>query len=219
MDGRKYDKTESEKIWDDYYNESSTGFIRTVNRLWFARVFQKSLLSIAGKNGMKILEVGCGEGFTSARISKLGNESYLMDISINALHETGKNFRKLGCAGAFVKGDIFSMGLKSESFDVVWNQGVLEHFDNAETAIKEMWRVVRKGGYLVIYVPGIFSPLNFYHAALKKLHLMRLWPFEDQIFYSKRLLERQVTRATGRKPETKRLWSTFGFSLVSYLKK
>jgi SAM-dependent methyltransferase len=48
------------------------------------------------------------------------------------------------------------MGFRDGTFDVVWNGGVLEHFtDEGKAAlIREMWRVTRPGGLLVILVPN-----------------------------------------------------------------
>jgi ubiquinone/menaquinone biosynthesis C-methylase UbiE len=45
-----------------------------------------------------------------------------------------------------IEGNIFEMPFKSESFDFVWNIGVIEHYDlkNIESILKEMIRVCKR---------------------------------------------------------------------------
>lgn len=52
-----------------------------------------------------------------------------------------------------VIGPIESMPFADESFDSALCNAVLEHVENAERGIRELARVVRKGGYLVVTVP------------------------------------------------------------------
>ncbi len=60
-----------------------------------------------------------------------------------------------------VIGPIESMPFADESFDSALCNAVLEHVENAELGIRELARVVRKGGHLVVTVPF----LQPYHAS------------------------------------------------------
>ncbi|MFC2150837.1 class I SAM-dependent methyltransferase, partial [Calditrichota bacterium] len=44
-------------------------------------------------------------------------------------------------------------GLKDESFDFVHTSHTLEHIPDAELALKNWWRVLKPGGFLIIYLP------------------------------------------------------------------
>ena len=44
-------------------------------------------------------------------------------------------------------------GLADNSFDFVYSSHCLEHLDNADEALKNWWRVVKTGGYLILYLP------------------------------------------------------------------
>ena len=44
-------------------------------------------------------------------------------------------------------------GLKDSEFDFVYSSHMLEHVENAETALKNWWRVLKPGGYLILYLP------------------------------------------------------------------
>jgi SAM-dependent methyltransferase len=50
-------------------------------------------------------------------------------------------------------GDAFSLPFMDETFDLVFHQGLLEHFHNPDDMIKEHKRVLKKGGYLLVDVP------------------------------------------------------------------
>jgi len=50
----------------------------------------------------------------------------------------------------------FTMKFPSESFDYVWNGGVIEHFNDKEKIlmIRKMWNLVKPGGKLLISFPN-----------------------------------------------------------------
>ena len=168
----KYSQDNSIKVWDSFYkSKRSNKIIRKVNELYFTHIFQKTLLGVLKKRAGKLLEAGCGEAITSARLAKLGYKVTLIDISESALNQAKLNFKLHNAKGTFVQGSIFKMKFSNDAFDVTWNQGVIEHFDKAEDAIKEMYRVTKKNGFVIILVPAVFSPLYFYDRLLKFLRL------------------------------------------------
>jgi len=44
-------------------------------------------------------------------------------------------------------------GLDDESFDFVYSSHLLEHLPDCEQALKNWWRVLKPGGYLILYLP------------------------------------------------------------------
>ncbi len=44
-------------------------------------------------------------------------------------------------------------GLESDNFDFVYSSHTLEHLINLEVALKSWWNVLRRNGYLIIYIP------------------------------------------------------------------
>tara|TARA_Y100000310_G_C20450290_1_gene700376 strand:+ start:154 stop:822 length:669 start_codon:yes stop_codon:yes gene_type:complete len=215
-----YNKNKSKNIWNKHYKDNASNrIIRFVNEVYFTKIFWHVFLKIYKKKSGKILEAGSGEGIMSSRLAKLNYDVTLLDISENALEQAKINFKKNNARGTFVRGDIFKMDFPSNSFDIVWNQGVIEHFKPPKLAIKEMIRVTKKGGYVIIFVPAKYSPLQFYYLVLKSFNLLKFWPFDDQIFYSKKLLRKHIESVTQIKPKIKRIFLSFGFSMVAYFKK
>jgi ubiquinone/menaquinone biosynthesis C-methylase UbiE len=57
-----------------------------------------------------------------------------------------RNFRRAGREGKYLVGDMCSLPFDDGSFDIVFSDGVLEHFESIERPIKEMVRILKPGG-------------------------------------------------------------------------
>ncbi len=219
-----YDKKRSEKIWTSFYsrNDPQTKLVRFLDNNYFSYAFRQSLNTILPFKG-SIMEAGCGEGMISARLAKERYTITLLDISEQALEAAKTNVdlvtQNKKVKVKYIQGDIFKLPFKDNTFDVVWNQGVLEHFSNPESAISQMYRVTKKSGHVAILVPYVYSPLHLYDIALRKMNLTKFWPFEEQIFYSKKMLAQQLFHATKEKPVVKLVTFALGFSIFGYVKK
>lgn len=107
-----------------------------------------------------LLEVGCGEGFSSQEIltnSPIIQKSYGGDISFAATIEAQKRFSQM----VYHVLDATALPFLSDSVDVVMSLEVLEHLPEPEKAVQEYMRVSRK--YLLLSVPNepIFRGLRF----------------------------------------------------------
>jgi 2-polyprenyl-3-methyl-5-hydroxy-6-metoxy-1,4-benzoquinol methylase len=102
-------------------------------------------------DGLRSLEVGCGRGSLSCYFADAGYEVTLLDSSPSVLETAKEIYSRNGVSGFFHAGDALSMPFESESFDVVFSIGLLEHFDNIQSLVAEQARVLRPGGYLFIY--------------------------------------------------------------------
>jgi|ETNmetMinimDraft_11_1059920.scaffolds.fasta_scaffold38945_2 2-polyprenyl-3-methyl-5-hydroxy-6-metoxy-1,4-benzoquinol methylase len=218
---QEYTQKKAAEKWNSYYSKKSlvSRVIEWIIELYFSRAFEKDFKRITKNLKGKIIEPGCGSGLMSSRLAKQGYEVTVLDITENALKTARSNFIKNKTNGEFVKADIFKMPFESETFDIVWNQGVIEHFDDIKGVVKEMNRLVKKDGYLVIFVPAYNSPLHLIYRILTILNLKKLWPFDDQIFFKKKQLF-NVMKASGVDPvRVRRVKGSLFFSLVSYSRK
>ena len=121
-------------------------------------------------------------------------------------------------------GDLFHIPIHDKQFDLVFNQGVMEHFRlakmDASLGVKEMMRVLKKNGTLVILVPAYFSPLFFIYSFFKLFNLVdRYWPYTDQDFLHKHELYEMMEKAGCKNIIVRRVWSSFFFSMIGYCKK
>ncbi|HUK51952.1 MAG TPA: class I SAM-dependent methyltransferase [Candidatus Binatia bacterium] len=129
----------------------------------------------------RALEVGCGTALESCLLAAMhpGLGAFACDLSENALHVACANGQALGIELRAFAGDLTALPFADASFDLVFSQGVLEHFTDPAPAMREQLRVLRPGGALVVDVPQKF---NVY--TLRKHQAMRngcwAWGWETE---------------------------------------
>ena len=126
-----------------------------------------------------LLEAGCAYGLTSLLVGEQSART-LLDLEPKAVEHATALFAAANQEATFSVGDIFSMPLPDDAFDVVFNAGVLEHFDFAgrRAALLEMLRVTKPGGIVLAAVPNHYSvPYRFAYARLKA---RGRWPYPDE---------------------------------------
>ena len=111
--------------------------------------------AIAGTAGWpygRSLEIGAGTGFFSLNLRQAGvlNEMHLTDISPGMVEAAQGNAARLGLAIEGRVADAEHLPYADETFDVVLGHAVLHHLPDVELSIKEMLRVLRPGGRLVV---------------------------------------------------------------------
>ena len=115
--------------------------------------FKKYLEILKTKRGAKIAEIGCGDGiFLKRVVNSYQVEGWGLDVSTYSIQRAKKqspmNIK-------FESGLAENLPYKSNFFDAIMCISVLEHFRGQEInrAIKEMYRILKPGGYLVIGSP------------------------------------------------------------------
>ena len=98
------------------------------------------------------LEIGCGAGFSTKRLRKMLPTDVTLEGS-EYVEEMLPDARKLNPGLKFIAESVYELKRKDESLDLVFLLEVLEHLDYPEVALKEISRVVKPGGYLVLGVP------------------------------------------------------------------
>ena len=112
------------------------------------------------KIGDKILDVGCGDAFYLHLLSNLGGDLKLAgcDIDTVALKSAKQNLK--GKNIQFKEADLMKkIPYVSNTFDKVVMSEVAEHLPNDVKGLKEIYRVLKPGGILVLSVPNKNYPL------------------------------------------------------------
>lgn len=120
----------------------------------------QKLVTLAGiKKGDQILDIACGTGVVTKKISsRVGNSGKIVsfDISNKAL-SIAKKFNSTKKNIEFIQADAETIFLKNQ-FDVITCQYALFFFPNSKKALCNAKRVLKKGGTLAVSVHGHNTP-------------------------------------------------------------
>lgn len=140
----------------DYYERAKNNFADKPNR--FNQYTVKNALAIyLPKKGEKVIDIGCGWGNISLALQKIGLDVIGLDYSKKSIEICKKTAMKFGLAPTkFVCRDAVNTKLKPESFDVAYCCDFVEHLYPKiyEYLLGELYRILKKGGKLIIYTPN-----------------------------------------------------------------
>ncbi len=131
------------------------------------------------KKGDFILDAGCGTGVFTLDILSTGSKVIGLDISLPMLIRAGKKLK--GFPFRMVVADMLHLPFPENHFDKVVSITALEFIEDAKTAVKELFRVTRSGGTIVIATLNSLSPWASRRIAEAK---KRRSVFEKAIFRS-----------------------------------
>ena len=104
-----------------------------------------------------VLDIGCGPAVHTDRLTQLGCTVYGVDVSEEMISiARSKQFPKT----TFLIGTIERLPFEGAAFDAVLCSGVLEYLENTEAAIREIVRVTKPRGTVIVTVPNGLSWLN-----------------------------------------------------------
>lgn len=103
-------------------------------------------------SGKKVLDLGCGSGYGTHRISKTAEEAHGVDVAGDAIayaksHYTNENLHFLQ-----VQADS-PLPYPAVSFDVVLSFQVIEHVFDDDAYLREARRILKPGGTLIVITP------------------------------------------------------------------
>jgi len=111
--------------------------------------------AVAGTAGWPygdVLEVGCGTGFFTLNLKLAGviERAHVTDISPGMVEAARRNAAALGFEIEGRPADAERLPYDDDTFDLVIGHAVIHHIPDVELAFREMLRVLRPGGRLVI---------------------------------------------------------------------
>ena len=137
-------------------------------------------------NTSPVIEVGCGDASFTTELAKHFSRVTAIDISAGQIAENAARWPAI----TFLQHDVSErFPFADGTFEVVWCSEVLEHLFDPAFALREMHRILRAGGRLLVTVP--------YHGRFKNL-LIALFKWDEHFvpssphirFYTKRTLSR-----------------------------
>ncbi|MBI3586741.1 MAG: class I SAM-dependent methyltransferase [Ignavibacteriales bacterium] len=145
------EKTSRRENWETFWDEK-----QEVGEVYSnADRIARNLRQVIELRGKKVLEIGAGTGRDSFPLVEHGAIVYQLDYAENSLRILKKLAEKIKTPVHIIGGDTFRLPFQDGTFDVVFHQGLLEHFrkPQAEALLRENIRVLKQGGLLLVDVP------------------------------------------------------------------
>lgn len=103
--------------------------------------------------GKRVLDLGCGSGYGSARIAEMATQVHAVDVSAEAISYASEHYSlRANVSFAQIKPDA-PLPLADASFDVVLSFQVIEHVRDDRFYLREAARVLTPDGVLVLITP------------------------------------------------------------------
>ena len=142
----------------------------------------KNILNEYSNSHPKVIEIGCGIGITSLILSDkfertlLDNNPKVIELAKEIAVIKNKNCN-------FILADMFKLPFGNNEFDLVFNSGVIEHFNFLDRVrlLKEYARILNKEGIMIIAFPNHYSPpYRTAYVVKKKLLAGKDWPYPEE---------------------------------------
>ena len=118
--------------------------------------------------GKLVLDAGCGVGGVTRTLVARGARVVALDIGPSLAAET-----KARCGCDAVVGSLASTGFASDSFDAVLSSEAVEHTPDPRASVRELYRLVKPGGSLVISMPN-----RLWQAPVRAASALGLRPYD-----------------------------------------
>lgn len=121
-------------------------------------VERRAILELAGSvEGLDVLDIGCGDGAYPVALALSGARSSGVDVSSSALAQARRNARGAGVSVALAAADANRLPFSAGRFDLVTSVTALCFVASPDDAVREMARVLKPGGRVVVGELGLLS--------------------------------------------------------------
>jgi len=168
-------------------NDKASGYSDYMgDRELHAIFFRQQLATIEGQVKVgRLLDVGCATGFLLDEARKRGWETEGVELSEFASAYARKELKL-----SVFNGTLREAKYPDGHFDAVVMDDVIEHVGDPEIEMKEVHRILRPGGVVILHTPNADSP---WYAVMGK-HWIHLKPGQHLYFFSPRTLTTLMKR-------------------------
>ena len=160
MNKKKKDTTFEENYFEGYYqgigNFSSQRDKELTN--WFKGMcfYINRYYPMKKGRGKKLIEFGCATGAAANLFADYGFSVTSTDVSRYAVSHAKKQYSDI----SFYVHDMQKRFAKEKDFDVAVAFDVVEHLEKPEQAIKNVYKILKKGGAIILTTPNDYPHIS-----------------------------------------------------------
>jgi ubiquinone/menaquinone biosynthesis C-methylase UbiE len=140
-----YNVVESEGSWE-YFRNIDRKIIKWMPYAQSKYPLLSNFIDYKILKNKRVLDIGCGAGWSSEQFVRMGSEVTAIDITPKAVELTKKRFKLYGLKADILIADVEHLPFPDNYFDYVLAWGVVMHTPNTDKAVDEIWRVLKPGG-------------------------------------------------------------------------
>ncbi len=154
--------------------------LNDLQRFGLHRIWKRRLVSLSGVGeGDNALDVCCGTGDVAMGLAGAGAKVIGLDFS-PAMLDIARQRASAEQAVEYIQGDALQLPFHANRFDAVTISYGLRNLADLERGLREMWRVTREGGCILILDFG--KPKNWLWRRLYYLYLNYIVPWLGRWF-------------------------------------
>jgi len=151
-----FDKT-ADRYHRQYYRETAGGY--------HLRVRREKVLQLFDQPGGKVVDVGCGPAEMMEPLRRMGCTCWGVDPSARMLEIARTRVKEDGSTH-FIQGSATRLEFQDDFFDAALCMGVIDALRDSRKAIREMLRVLKPGGTLIISFTNRRSPYAWWRGSV-----------------------------------------------------
>jgi SAM-dependent methyltransferase len=142
-------------VFGTYRDEQANYSTCVFPRVAFSRPYEAEYVLLKLKDGMRLLDLGCGSGAAAEYLASRRNiEIVCVTNSSVQADICRRKFAKLGGRGQVIVADFDSLDLPSENFDAIYALESIGYTKDLDAWLARCWRMLKPGGRLLIRSPG-----------------------------------------------------------------
>lgn len=122
-------------------------------------------------DGRAVLEIGCGRGELACRVAEqaavtrlyVGADFARSAVALARARGSARSLHRL----TWMVNDVQALALPAETFDTILSCETIEHVPDPMRALRELHRVLRRGGRLLLTTPNYLGPFGLYRIYLR----------------------------------------------------
>ena len=131
-----------------FFNKLASRYDAKIFKKWQENIRKRIIKKAEIKKNSKILDAGCGTGELLYILSKNKKlKLYGIDVSEEMLKIAGK---KLGKKTKLSMSSVENVNFKNNSFDYIFSEDAFHHYANYGLVMKNFYRILKKGGKLIV---------------------------------------------------------------------